>query len=252
MKCLVLILVLVPVIYTYVRLLYNTDRRHLMNNILGRIYFDCLYSVRTEGKRLVLLPYCIRPAEDEMDILLSLIDSRRNHAVNDISYTFEQLEEQNVTVYNLFNWNASLDLIEQYERYLLKDNNNEEKALFHNCTNGWFGDMCQYRLYMSSTEKSFTKIINERFSMRKVATNPETILKITTGTCYLGLECSIHRLGCLDWREICDGKCDCLDRCEDEAFCSGLCYFGDIEDLCMIIQNLSNLLLLRRVVQMAG
>ncbi|CAF1608615.1 unnamed protein product, partial [Didymodactylos carnosus] len=53
-------------------------------------------------------------------------------------------------------------------------------------------------------------------------TNPETILKITTGTCYLGLECSIHRLGCLDWREICDGKCDCLDRCEDEAFCSML------------------------------
>ena len=46
------------------------------------------------------------------------------------------------------------------------------------------------------------------------------ILRVTNGgTCYEHLKC--HRIGgvCLDWREICDGKCDCFDECQDEMNC---------------------------------
>jgi hypothetical protein len=46
------------------------------------------------------------------------------------------------------------------------------------------------------------------------------ILLITNGTCYIHLECYRGPSPmCLDWREICDSKCDCLNNCIDEKDC---------------------------------
>ncbi|CAF1165202.1 unnamed protein product, partial [Didymodactylos carnosus] len=81
----------------------------------------------------------------------------------------------------------------------------------------WFGVYCQYTFY--STDKTFADIINEKIQMQTYF-KPSDVLTITNGTCYLYLkECNRgHVPMCIDWREICDGKLDCLNG-EDEQDC---------------------------------
>ncbi|CAF3982006.1 unnamed protein product [Adineta steineri] len=138
--------------------------------------------------------YCFRPTHDTHITTIDFVNTR------DQNYTFDQLFQMNVTAYNIFVWSASIDVAEQYQYYLDQQNQSfQSNQLFFNCTSPWFGSRCQYSL--ETNELEFTAL--------------------TTGhTCYIMLECD--RGGpflCLDWREICDGRIDCLNNGVDEANC---------------------------------
>ncbi|CAF1623962.1 unnamed protein product [Adineta ricciae] len=106
----------------------------------------------------------------------------------------------NITAYDIFTWSSSIDLAELYQNYSDEQNRFfQSNLLFFNCTTPWFGSRCQYSLEIN------------RFDIIDV--NQEH-------TCYILLECD--RGGaflCLDWREICDGRIDCLNGGVDEADC---------------------------------
>ncbi|CAF0854311.1 unnamed protein product [Adineta steineri] len=109
-------------------------------------------------------------------------------------------------------WSSSIELAEQYEYYIdqpTRSNLSNEK--FFNCTQPWFGSRCQY-----SFEFNEDKLVQNSFG-------PALTDNIFHGTCYILLECD--RSGpsmCLDWREICDGRIDCLNGGIDENQCFNL------------------------------
>ncbi|CAF1234211.1 unnamed protein product [Rotaria sp. Silwood1] len=82
---------------------------------------------------------------------------------------------------------------------------------FDNCTIPWFGPNCRFT-FDSITEKSFNEFVTIYFHSKP---------QIKTGakiTCYKYLPTCETSLLCLDWREICDRKIDCLDG-SDEFHC---------------------------------
>ncbi|CAF1192557.1 unnamed protein product [Adineta steineri] len=126
--------------------------------------------------------------------------------------TFDKLYRLNVTPHEILMWSSSIDLAEQYQYYLdqpIQSNLSNEK--FFNCTQPWFGSRCQY-----SFEFNEDKLVENSF---------ETALTddIFDGTCYILLECDRGGSSmCLDWREICDGRIDCLNGGVDEIQCFNL------------------------------
>ncbi|CAF1589989.1 unnamed protein product, partial [Adineta steineri] len=107
-------------------------------------------------------------------------------------------------------WSSPIDLIERYENFL-QMNTSSSTEVFYNCTPPWFGSICQYRFVLN---ESFSSFIQMRID------EPQLFYANTTVTCYIHMKCSNHSfLTCLDWREICDGKVNCLDDGEDEKYC---------------------------------
>ncbi|CAF4144709.1 unnamed protein product, partial [Adineta steineri] len=132
--------------------------------------------------------------------------------ISDDYLTFDELYHLNITSHEILLWSSSIDLAEQYEYYLdqsTQSNLSNEK--FFNCTQPWFGSRCQYSLEIKEgvlVGKSFETALTDN---------------IFDGTCYILLEC--NRGGpsmCLDWREICDGRIDCLNDGIDEIQCFNL------------------------------
>ena len=182
-------------------------------------YYDCFYSSTTKTNIpgvLTLQPYCIRPDNNYFKRERSINQSqiRGNH------YTFFQLRQLDVTGRDLYEWSAPIDTIEHYELYLI-DSSHIKNGNYYNCSSAfWFGSFCQYTL---NSLDAFTDIISERFNSRFRIDTLERytdILSVTNGTCYIHLNCNRGPSPiCLDWREICDRKCDCLNSCIDEENC---------------------------------
>jgi hypothetical protein len=164
---------------------------------------------------MTLRPYCIRPDDDDLTKKRLINESQ----ILGKRYTFFQLRQLNVTSENLYKWSAPIDLIERYQLYMIDSSFQNE--IYYNCSSRfWFGSFCQYT--MNSLD-SFTKIIQERFESRTSLTasfDNADILTMTNGTCYVHFKCNRGPLSmCLDWREICNRKCDCLNNCIDEENC---------------------------------
>ncbi|CAF4349169.1 unnamed protein product, partial [Rotaria sordida] len=77
--------------------------------------------------------------------------------------------------------------------------------------------MCQYR-FQHELLLPFGDIVEATFS-----DYIDIISNVTTGTCYQFLDSCNQEIWprCLDWREICDGKMDCISG-EDEQWCDQL------------------------------
>ncbi|CAF1408465.1 unnamed protein product [Adineta steineri] len=184
--------------------LYNTDTK------TNDYDHDCFYSPITVETKLddmnytveQIVEYCIRSSLKEIiDINEKSISSK---------LTFDELKKNNITSTNLMEWSSPIDLVERYE-YFLQMNTFSSAEIFYNCTPPWFGSICQYRFVLN---QSFSSFIQMRIDER------ELFEKKTTVTCYMHMQCSNHSfLTCLDWREICDGKVNCLDNGEDEKYC---------------------------------
>ncbi|CAF2898433.1 unnamed protein product [Rotaria sp. Silwood2] len=194
--------------------------------------FDCLYAYLIDGgkesggryiRNYHLIPYCRRPDDNDELEPVSYLDN--DNIAQTI--TFDELKKQDITSEQLLEWFAPIDVAEKYEM------NNDSVDIFHKCASPWFGSMCQYKLQYDLS-LSFGDIVQATFShYLKIVAN------VTTGTCYRFLE-SCHRDSwpqCLDWREICDGKMDCISG-EDEQWCDQLemtkcsdneyrCHYGD-------------------------
>ena len=185
--------------------------------------FDCFYAfiiddLDPDGKPLIptnyLTPYCRRPLiNDSIDDLQGYIES--NH-------TFKSLRLQGVKTDHLLRWSISIDIIEQYAIYLSENDTQFDEFIFNNCSLSWFGSHCQYTFGSNMIIDSFGIFLNSSFTHRK-----QYEKQILIHTCYPYLsECyrGPEPMMCLDWREICDGKIDCIEGNFgiDEKYCNEL------------------------------
>ncbi|CAF1121715.1 unnamed protein product [Adineta ricciae] len=166
--------------------------------VSSRSQYDCLYYYTTRTGFITKTKYCFRSTTDvDLMPIEDFINTR------DQNYTFHQLFQINVTAHDIFHWSASIDVAEQYQDYLDHHNTSlQANQLFYNCTPPWFGSRCQYSLESDEIEPT----------------------ALATGhTCYVLLDCDRGGAAlCLDWREVCDGRIDCLNNGVDEASCFDL------------------------------
>lgn len=155
-----------------------------------------------------IIPYCIRPEPDE-DLTLTFLN------VNSASYTFSELRLKQITSEQLVEWSASIDLVENYEMYLRNSNELSANETFHNCSRPWFGQFCQFKF---DEDRSFNDMVKMTFFSKEM--HASYVLEVTNHTCYIHLNCSTGLDPiCLDWRDICDGKTDCMNSNIDERDC---------------------------------
>lgn len=205
---------------------YNTyqSNQNWSNNIPQQYSYDCLnYYVKDHrnSSKLVVqwMFYCFRP------LLTSTIRSSVLTSEHGQNYTFLELNMLNISSEQLYHWSAPIDLIEQYEVYLITKNTSLTNTKFYNCTSLWFGDRCQYSFDIEKTFLSFIHIVDGMFEEKelRISSNDSSIIWSNL-SCYIHIPC--NRGGpypaCLDWREICDGKVDCTNEGIDEENCDQL------------------------------
>jgi hypothetical protein len=181
--------------------LYNTDKSLLMN-VFG---YDCLYYDQDTAFDLLksFVPFCIRS-----ETIKQFNDEDKSCYGKII--TFKELKTNNVSVGDLFWWNAVIEIIDLYEKYLLFPHLVNDNEFYCNCSFlTQFGKSCQYDTNAEDYERSFTILL---WGSRSVSSNEQ--VKNDYLTCYIGIQCQTN-LFCLDWRQICNGIIDC-DYGEDE------------------------------------
>ncbi|CAF1198072.1 unnamed protein product, partial [Didymodactylos carnosus] len=208
--------------------LYHSDDRQDLKST-----FDCLYAylrdyVEDGDARYIinyhLIPYCQRLDQNEEQENLSI----RSYENVENNINFTELYRQGVTSAQLLGWSAPIDVAERYEK-----NGENSSEVFYNCSSPWFGPTCQYSIEYDILPP-FSNVVQFIITPRTFAPD----LNFTIGTCYSFLTGCYRGPSpmCLDWREICDGKFDCING-EDEQLCQILevnecsdnefrCYFG--------------------------
>ena len=189
--------------------LYNTDRTLNLN----RLEVDCLHHYLSFARFTVeKTEYCLGLNENNKSSSSSDFLNTR-----DQNFTFDELKQLHVTTENLLSWSAPVDLVEKYQYYIdHSENISKSEDIFFNCTKPWFGSQCQYSFDFNPFY-SFQQIVQQIFIKRSLYQYSSNIISIA---CYVHLKC--NRGGsdlCLDWREICDGRIDCIDEGADEANC---------------------------------
>ena len=188
---------------------FNLDHTDHLLNGLDR---DCLYYNAHDENDTVfqIVEYCIRFQVNE-----AVVVNKDQHS----SFTFDALRQAKVTSRQLYTWSAPIDLIEHYQNYLENRKRPPGEFVFYNCTYPWFGSRCEYTF--GQPELNFAHQVESSFDKKALV-----FFTIKHGvSCYLHLRCD--RAGdhgqvlgaCLDWREVCDGKVDCLDGGGDEDQC---------------------------------
>ncbi|CAF1539313.1 unnamed protein product [Adineta ricciae] len=187
--------------------MYNTDQPIATDDSHCLLYYvpeDLVSYAEAPVLSHQIIPYCLRSS-----IHINTSSQSKHHR----HFTFGDLRKQNVSSEQLYTWLAPIDLIETYQQYL----NNETNAsdiLFFNCSWPWLGPICQFTFDPKSLYYSLDDIMRDDFQVKRELAQNKSF------TCYTHLNCSRPAWSpCLDWREICDGKIDCLDSSEDEANC---------------------------------
>ena len=155
-----------------------------------------------------LISYCLRPLEESHFIE----DFNVNNTIHS-NFTFKQLQEKNISSQQLLFWSASFDMAEQYEIFLMNLSNTssfDSQLIFYNCTSPWFGPYCRFAFDVGNNHSFYDIILSNMISTLEMSQN-------TISTCYKHLHCTLA-FSCLDWRNICDRKMDCLDGL-DEIHC---------------------------------
>lgn len=192
-------------------ILYHTE--HETNSFRH----DCLYyyvqesrveSAISKGVVHEIIEYCLRP-------LIDPVHKTSIHNYEESGTAFNTLCTQNITSRQLLAWSAPIDLVESYQAYL--EGAPLPSSLFYNCSSPYFGHDCRYSFFFNDLYSSFSDVVKITFmAKRKFGGSLNTITNLT---CYMHLECHHTIARCIDWREICDGKVDCLNGGQDEADC---------------------------------
>ena len=208
-------------------MLFQTN---LVNMIMFLYLIDSQVQINFQHNCLYI-PVAYLKVYDERQILpfcLSELPSKFHIKPNQIDpiYSFNELKEKNITAEHLYQWSATIDLIEQYQFYLNDPQSLLENETFYNCTLPYFGSECQYIFKdLNYSKSSLVKMIEEYYYMN--------LYEPMLFTCYEHLKCNRgFNPACLDWTEICDGKIDCFDEGLDEEDCWQL----EIVDRCDINQ----------------
>jgi hypothetical protein len=189
-----------------------------------KIKYDCIYTYLGPNYFATFIKTNAaifqQPKEQLVPFCLTVEDFNFNEksciANGGIIWKFEQLKKQNISNSDLVQWNAMVDIIDEYERYLQTDNHELSNLNFCNCTNRfYFGRHCQYTFGM--TNESFDTILDSHFSnLPLLSAEQSAIMNDTDVTCYK--RDTLCRANCLDWRQICNGIIDCEDN-QDEISC---------------------------------
>lgn len=160
--------------------------------------YDCLFHQS--------IFYCRRPLEH-----ISLQrDSFHWTCHQGIQYSFQFLKQNNTTVNEILHgWKSTVDRLEEFVYYL---NHSDEidgtEEYICNCViEGTFGKYCEYSLPVGIT---FQETIATKFIRTTSKLNYDGDL-----VCYKTLECDFGLL-CLDWRDICDGRQQCMFGLDEE------------------------------------
>ena len=180
----------------------------------NHLNLDCLHYHRVNSMPPEVVQYCLRTINYNYKTTEDVLNMR------DKNYTYHELRKMNVTAYEVLSWSASIDLAEQYQYYIDQQNHSfSGNPIFFNCTPPWFGSRCQYSFKF---DKTITRS-NAPGAAQEDQRNGISTLSITGFTCYTLLECNRgSAFLCLDWREVCDGRIDCLNDGVDEAQCFDL------------------------------
>jgi hypothetical protein len=151
------------------------------------------------------MSYCLRPPGNNYSSVISNFQHTTNLNINSA-----QLKEKNITSGMLLSWSTTIDMTERYQIFLNNYSNlsSENEFILHNCTTPWFGPFCHLTFDYPSTG-SFEHIANDFFHSKPMVHGDPKV------TCYIHLICQTS-FSCLDWREICDGKQDCLDGADEK------------------------------------
>ena len=166
-----------------------------------------LYLHVFSGREHTLIPYCIRTPgvpEVESDLLC-----------NGNNATFAELKQSNITAEQLMKWFAPIDLISDYQYFLVSGSG--EKEFFCNCSNTdhSFGTMCQYQFAVNTP--SFNALVEATFGGKKANRDIRNLTEENDVTCYLLLNCTTYTGFCLDWRQVCDSRHDCVNGRDEEG-----------------------------------
>jgi hypothetical protein len=104
---------------------------HLYNTKVSdsRDYKDCLYSFKLNNalNEWQLVPYCIRHN-------LASGDDHGDQCYGNANYTFEQLKSNNIDSHHLYRWNAPVDTINDFMKYLAGDDLSLVNHRYCNCS----------------------------------------------------------------------------------------------------------------------
>jgi hypothetical protein len=190
--------------------MYNTDHEQDRYCLLYYVhdfinyYYQPLYIPAPAHQ---VIPYCLRPLSEENFFVadVNFINT------NDSMFSFAELKEKNISSQMLLSWSIPIDLIERYEIFLndrsISSLSPENEILIHNCTWPWFGPLCRFKF-----DAEF--YISLKNFVRFIFLSKSKLRNITQITCYIHLNCTTN-FRCLDWREICDGKIDCIDESDE-------------------------------------
>ena len=172
----------------------------------------CFYRYANEfnGNARHLVPYCVRTSR--INQTESQLPCYGNNA------TFLELKQNNVTDKQLMEWFAPIDLISDYQNFLF--GGSVEAELFCNCSRAdrSFGTRCQYQL--AANTSSFHELVDLMFVGKIFTSDIRNLTEEYDVTCYILFNCTTYTGFCLDWRQICDGKRDCVNG-QDEEQCMG-------------------------------
>jgi hypothetical protein len=164
-------------------------------------YYDCVI--------LEAVPYCRRPGFP--------INLRRNNVTfnchhKGIRKMFAELRRQNRTSNQIIHeFRSSIEKGEDYALYLSGHMNSSSLC---ECQKRTFGKSCEYQIVGGLND---TKFADSRKRQNEKKQNNRLEMHAYQKTlCYTTLKCE-YGLLCLDWRDICDGKQQCMDGIDEEA-----------------------------------
>lgn len=196
---------------------YNTEELD-NNDGYCLYYFEKTYLIELSNIiHYSFFKFCLREF-DNNDVF---VRTDRNQTNYYRLFTFDQLREKNITDGMLLKWSAPIDTIERYKSYL-QNETIQDSLLYYNCTERWFGPLCQFQFEIK--HETFSAQVKNAFNRHVPDSDPMRLFLHIVDTCYTSISCDyLNSLPvCLDWREICDGKIDCLNDGIDEQHCFDL------------------------------
>lgn len=166
--------------------------------------FDCIYHVTP----VETIPYCQRP-----DLKTSRPASVHYFCENyGMTWYYADLIEQDIKPSQVLRWSSSVEAADDYSQIYYNRSQRCDDCFVCQCTQtGSFGRFCQYRL--THDVKSFEQALNAQFDQKRM--NLWGVEDYGSIICYTTLECN-YGLLCLDWRDICDGRQQCMHGLDEE------------------------------------
>ena len=161
----------------------------LLNPDSAVLEYDCLYYyvadsiVNYETRNYLahqMITYCFRPTNETKGIDIP----KRSVPEGTTSWNFEDLKSENITSEQLLSWSATLELVENYQAYLLGHQLMDYSLRFYNCSLPWFGLRCEYA-FVKFGITTFSNFVHKTFDW-KIYDEPDDNVP-----CYVLLEVEI-------------------------------------------------------------